>query len=126
MSNRIELIGTVKDIDYWYQNSSFFVFPSLWEGFPNALIEAFREGLPAIGLSSTSGVNLLIKDKKNGLLVESKEINFAFAMQEMINNYSFRKRAGKQANLLITQYQPKIIFDKWEDLFLKLSRLNEK
>ena len=47
-------------------------------------------------------------------------------MQEMINNYSFRKRAGKQANLLITKYQPNIIFDKWEDLFLKLSKLNKK
>ena len=126
LCNRIELIGAVKDVDYWYQKSSFFVLPSLWEGFPNALVEAFREGLPAIGLSSTSGVNLLIKDKKNGLLVESKEINFALAMQEMINNYSFRKIAGKQANLLITQYQPNIIFDKWEDLFLKLSKLNEK
>ena len=56
------------DVDYWYQNSSFFVFPSLWEGFPNALVEAFREGLPAIGLRSTSGVNQLIVDKKNGLV----------------------------------------------------------
>ena len=126
LSSRIELIGAVKDVDFWYQNSSFFVFPSLWEGFPNALVEAFREGLPGIGLLSTSGVNQLIINKKNGLLVESKEINFALAMQQMINNHSFRKKAGKEANLLITQYPPNIILDKWENLFLKLSKLNKK
>ena len=89
LNNRINLIGAVKDVDYWYQNSSFFVFPSLWEGFPNALVEAFREGLPAIGLSSTSGVNQLIKNNKNGFLVKTQEIAFASAMQEMINNHIF-------------------------------------
>ena len=122
LSNRVELIGTVKEIDYWYQNSSFFVFPSLWEGFPNALVEAFREGLPAIGLSSTSGVNQLIIDKKNGLLVNSEEKAFAYAMQKMIDNKSFRKSAGKQASFLIESYPPNAIFNQWENLFLELSK----
>ena len=97
----------LKNVDYWYQNSSFFVFPSLWEGFPNALVEALREGLPAIGLASTSGVNQLIKNKTNGLLVDSNEIAFASAMEEMINNKSFRKNAGKQASFSIQRYPPK-------------------
>ena len=122
LNNRIKLIGAVKDVDYWYQNSSFFVFPSLWEGFPNALVEAFREGLPAIGLSSTSGVNQLIKNKKNGFLVEPQEIAFASAMQEMIDNQSFRKEAGKNASFSVSSYKPDKIFNQWENLFLELSK----
>ena len=122
LNNRIHLIGAVKDVDYWYQNSSFFVFPSLWEGFPNALVEAFREGLPAIGLSSTSGVNQLISNKRNGFLVKPQEIAFASAMQEMINNKSFRKKAGKKASFSIRNYEPKKIFNQWENLFLSLSK----
>ncbi len=122
LNNRINLIGAVKDVDYWYQNSSFFVFPSLWEGFPNALVEAFREGLPAIGLSSTSGVNQLIKNNKNGFLVKTQEIAFASAMQEMINNQSFRKIAGENASFSIRIYNPNKIFNQWENLFLKLSK----
>ena len=125
LTNHIDLIGAVKDVDYWYQNSSFFVFPSLWEGFPNALVEAFREGLPAIGLSSTSGVNQLIIDKKNGLLVESKEKSFAFALQEMINNLSFRKRAGKEASFSIKKYPPHKIFDQWDNLFSTFSKKDQ-
>ena len=120
--NRIDLIGAVKEVDYWYQNSSFFVFPSLWEGFPNALVEAFREGLPAIGLSSTSGVNQLIVNKKNGLLVESKEESLALALQEMINNLSFRKKAGKEASFSIEEYPPNAIFNQWDNLFSSVSK----
>ncbi len=122
LNNRIHLIGAVKDVDYWYQNSSFFVFPSLWEGFPNALVEAFREGLPAIGFSSTSGVNQLISNKRNGFLVKPQEIAFASAMQEMINNQSFRKKAGKNASFSIRNYEPEKIFNQWENLFLRLSK----
>ncbi len=122
LSNRIKLIGAVKNVDYWYQNSSFFVFPSLWEGFPNALVEALREGLPAIGLASTSGVNQLIKNKTNGLLVDSNEISFASAMEVMITNETFRKNSGKQSSFLTQKYPPNIIFNQWENLFLYLSK----
>ena len=122
LNNRVELIGAVKEVDYWYQNSSFFVFPSLWEGFPNALVEAFREGLPAIGLLSTSGVNQLIIDKRNGLLVNSEEIAFAFAIQKMINDKSFRIKTGKKASASVNRYQPHKIFNQWENLFLNLSK----
>ena len=98
LSKRIELIGAVKDVDKWYRNSAFFVFPSLWEGFPNALAEAFSQGLPAIGLQNTSGVNELIFNYKNGILVASKEEQFALAMKKMITQKSFRKKAGRFAS----------------------------
>ena len=44
-----------------------------------------------IGLASTSGVNQLIINNKNGFLVDSKEKSFAYDMQQMIDNKSFRK-----------------------------------
>lgn len=122
LNKRIELIGAVKKIDYWYQNSSFFVFPSLWEGFPNALVEALREGLPAIGLKSTSGVNQLIKNEINGLLVDANECLFASAMEKMIKNKSFRKNSGRKASFSIQIYPPNTIFNQWENLFLSLSK----
>lgn len=122
LNNRINLIGAVKDVKYWYQNSSFFVFPSLWEGFPNALVEAFCEGLPAIGLSSTSGVNQLINNKRNGFLVKPQEIAFASAMQKMIDNKLFRMKAGRNASISVKNYKPDKIFNQWENLFLELSK----
>lgn len=126
LSKRIELIGAVQDIDKWYRQSAFFVFPSLWEGFPNALAEAFRQGLPAIGLQNTSGVNELIHNQKNGLLVSMKEEKFALAMKNMIIKKSFRKDAGRYATNSIKKYQPKKIYNQWEDLFLNFSKKIKK
>ena len=122
LQDRIELIGAVKDIEFWYKNSSFLAFPSLWEGFPNVLVESFRQGLPAIGLQKTSGVNQLIKNNHNGLLVKDNEHSYASAMQQMINNDIFRKRTGRASLESINDYEPREIFNKWENLFKKLSK----
>ena len=122
LQSRIELIGAVKDVDFWYKKSAFLAFPSLWEGFPNTIVESFRQGLPAVGLQKTSGVNQLIKHNHNGLLVKDKEHNFALAMQQMINNAIFRKSAGRASLKCSNSYQPKRVFDEWEKLFQKLSK----
>jgi len=45
-----------------------FVFPSLKEGMPKAVLEAMACGLPIIA-SSISGIDEFVKDKYNGLLV---------------------------------------------------------
>ena len=122
LQNRIELIGAVRDVDRWYQKSSFFAFPSLWEGFPNALAEAFREGLPAIGLLCTSGVNQLIIQNKNGLLTSNCEVKFSNGLQEMIDKPIFRQKAGRFAINSVNKYKPELIFNKWEKIFLDLSK----
>ena len=124
LQNRVELIGKVKEIDIWYKKSSFLAFPSLWEGFPNALAEALRQGLPAVGLSTTSGVNELLIHKKNGLLSSHDESHFASCLQEMISNTLFRKNAGRFASESIQKFDPNIIFKQWENLFAELSTKN--
>ncbi len=122
LNNRVEIIGRVKDVDIWYRESSFLAFPSLWEGFPNVLTEAFRQGLPAVGLYNTSGVNELLIHKRNGILSEYNEKAYSLALQEMIDNSKFRKEAGRIANLSIKKYQPNLIFNEWESLFLEIAR----
>ena len=126
LNRQIELIGAVNDVDAWYQNSAFLVFPSLWEGFPNALVEAFRQGLPAIGLKKTSGVNELLHHGKSGLLTESTEASFASAMQSMIDDQTFRRAAGRNAHKSILRFSPETIFDEWAELFKTLAKKASK
>ena len=121
LKNRVELIGAVKEIEVWYEKSSFLAFPSLWEGFPNALAEAMRQGLPAVGLKNTSGVNELLIHKKNGLLASNDLYDYASCLQEMISNTLFRKNAGRFASKSIQKFDPMIIFNQWENLFTELS-----
>jgi len=121
LSNRIELIGAVTDVDVWYRQSAFLAFPSLWEGFPNALVEAFRQGLPAVGLERTAGVNELLRHNETGILAPDDEIGFAAALQAMIDDIEFRLRAGRMARESTLRYEPESIFNQWAELFTRLA-----
>lgn len=124
LADRVQLIGAVADVDAWYRQSAFLAFPSLWEGFPNALVEAFRQGLPAVGLERTAGVNELLRHKQTGLLASNDEAGLAAAMQAMIDNVEFRRTSGRMARDSVLCYAPESIFNQWADLFTKLARKN--
>lgn len=121
IADRIELVGAVADVDAWYRDSAIFAFPSLWEGFPNALVEAFRQGLPAIGLERTRGVNELLRHNETGILATDDEGGFAAALKAMIDDIEFRRRAGRMARESILRYEPEFIFNQWADLFTTLA-----
>lgn len=121
LRDRVELIGAVTDVDAWYRESAFLAFPSLWKGFPNALVEAFRQGLPAVGLQRTAGVNELLRHNETGVLAPDDEVGFAAALQMMINDIKFRQSAGRMARESILCYEPETIFKQWADLFATLA-----
>lgn len=122
LTNRVELIGAVTDVDTWYRKSSFLAFPSLWEGFPNVLVEAFRQGLPAVGLKETAGVNELIMHNETGLLAANDEVDFALSMQRLIDDYEFRCSAGRSARNSVVRFEPEAIFNEWDFLFNQLAK----
>ena len=121
LDEQVELVGAVTDVDEWYRNSAFLAFPSLWEGFPNALVEAFRQGLPTVGLEQTTGVNELLRHNDTGLLTTADDRSFASAMQTLIDDLAFRQRAGRNAQASVLPYEPEAIFQQWAILFTKLA-----
>jgi GalNAc-alpha-(1->4)-GalNAc-alpha-(1->3)-diNAcBac-PP-undecaprenol alpha-1,4-N-acetyl-D-galactosaminyltransferase len=121
LDEQVELIGAVTDVEDWYKKSAFLAFPSLWEGFPNALVEAFRQGLPAVGLAQTAGVNELLQHNEFGLLSNNNEASFASAMQVMIDDREFCKKAGHKAQGSVLAYEPETIYNQWATLFTRLA-----
>ncbi|WP_258548982.1 glycosyltransferase family 4 protein [Thalassospira profundimaris] len=122
LTDQVIFAGSVKNVSDWYEKSAFLAFPSLWEGFPNALVEALSHGIPAIGLQSTSGVNELLQDGYNGLLVTSTEAAFADAMQRMIVSPDMLQDMGKMAIESVKNYEASHIFDRWQKLFTDLAK----
>ncbi|CAO5675685.1 MAG: GalNAc-alpha-(1-_4)-GalNAc-alpha-(1-_3)-diNAcBac-PP-undecaprenol alpha-1,4-N-acetyl-D-galactosaminyltransferase [Holosporales bacterium] len=116
LEEKVFLPGKVKNIEDQLLKADLFVFPSLYEGFPNALSEAMAVGLPIIA-SDCSGNIDLINDKINGRVFFKKDQDqLANIMEELINNQDQRKSLGLNSKKSVEQYAPEIIFKMWDDL----------
>lgn len=117
LQSHVQFYRAVKNINTWYQKADIFAFPSYFEGFPNALAEALSLGLPCIGLKNTLGVNLLIKNKINGFLVDTTPHDFAKALKVLMSNIRLRKKMSKEAKKINLKYLPEKSYFLWEKLF---------
>ena len=98
LSNQVLLLGAVNNVDEWLAKASIFVFPSISEGFPNALAEAMSAGLPCVSFDCKTGPRDLIENYKNGILVEEKNVEeLANSLQKLIDDPILRLRLGTQA-----------------------------
>lgn len=98
LEEKVKFLGAVNNIDEWLAKASVFVFPSISEGFPNALAEAMSAGLPCVSFDCDAGPRDLIENYKNGILIEEKNtLEFTSALQELIDNPNLRLQLGEQA-----------------------------
>lgn len=122
LSARVKLLGAVKDVSKLYLSAHLFCMPSRWEGFPNALGEAFAHGLPAVGFAGCAGVSDLIRDGEGGLLAEGEDDykSLSSALKIIMADNKMRKECAKNAIKYVKNFHPNIIYDEWENIFQKV------
>lgn len=89
-----------------YDAADIFVFPSHFEGFGLALVEAMARGLPVIGFQDCPGVKFIVENEVNGLLVEKDEeaMALANAILKLASDEQLRKALASQAISSSKQY----------------------
>lgn len=98
LKDKVLLLGTIVDVDIWYAKASIFAFPSISEGFPNALVEAMSAGLPCVSFDCDAGPSDIIQNGINGYLVRTKEVDgLAKILDELINDEELRLNIGLNA-----------------------------
>lgn len=70
--SNIRFVPKTLELELFWRNTDYLCLISLWEGFPNAALEALSRGVPVIGFSRTDGVSNLITNYQNGLLSADK------------------------------------------------------
>ncbi len=65
----VHLLGWVKNPYKYLKKSDIFVLSSLWEGFPNVILEALCCGLPVVSTDCLTGPGEIINSGENGFLV---------------------------------------------------------
>ena len=116
LANYVFLRGATTDIETVLSDSNLFLFPSLYEGFPNALAEAASAGLPAVAFDDVSGVPELINDGKNGVLLRrqnTSEIDFANVVVSLMKKHELRSEMGTESKKISDRYLPNSIHNEW-------------
>lgn len=121
LESRVMFCGAVHDVDSWYSQADLVAFPSLFEGFPNALAEALAWGIPCVGLRDTLGVNSLIEDKVSGLLVEATTEAFSEGLSSLMGNENLREKMSVEARKISSLYAPERSYELWESLLRRMA-----
>ena len=118
----VTFAGEVTDVPVWLSALDIFILPSLWEGLPNALLEAMGMGLPVVA-TRVDGVPEVVQHDVNGLLVEPAHPQALFmAIQDLALDQEFRRRLGAAAKRSINdKFKVADMIANYEKLYTKVT-----
>ncbi len=103
LANKVRLFGEQAAISSWLPAFDIYCLPSLWEGLPNALLEAMACGLPIVA-SAIDGVPEAIKHDHDGVLVPpSSPAALSLALRALALDSERRARLGAAAKATVAR-----------------------
>ncbi len=122
LAGRVHFLGKRKDIGACLEMANAYVFPSLFEGLPLALLEAMAKGLPCIA-SDIEPHREVIENDISGLLVQpASDGELADTMIRIYNDEALRKRLGNEALTKVkNQFYSEVLMPEWKKLYEKIS-----
>lgn len=111
LNKNIKLLGYKDNVELYYPKSKGLILSSLYEGFPNVMIEAITLGIPVISFDCPSGPSEVIKDGINGFLVKYLDINDLAEKIIKASTYKWNIDAIKRTS---NDYKINVILDRYE------------
>jgi len=124
LEQKIKLLSEREDIEKLLKISDIYIMSSLWEGLPISLLEAMASGLPVIA-TKVGGINEVVKNNKNGLLIEPGDIiELANAIEKLLksDNEKLKKLGSKAQNTIRNYFCLEEQVKKYETLYMSFSR----
>jgi glycosyltransferase involved in cell wall biosynthesis len=114
LTQRVEFLGEVREVDPWLARAALLVHPSRREGFPNAVLEGMGMGLAVISADCRAGPAELIADGINGRLVPVDDVEtLTRVMMELMDNPTAREALGLEARKVRQTFSQQHIMDNW-------------
>ena len=109
--------GFYSNIKSFLKAIDIFVFPSLWEGFGNAMVEAMYEKKPVVAFNLTSNPEI-VASGETGFLVDYPDMNkFADTVYELATNPELCEQIGERAKKSVrNRFSFDKIMNDWENL----------
>jgi glycosyltransferase involved in cell wall biosynthesis len=97
VEDTVKFIGFVDNVDPFIKASTVFLLPSVYEGMPNAVMEAMALGKPVIA-TDVNGARELIVDGESGIIIPPKDPDaIARILLALLNDKDRRQSLGNAA-----------------------------
>ncbi len=117
VAEQVKLLGYRRDIIEIYKMADIYVFPSLQEGLPVALMEAMASGLPCI-VSDIRGNNDLISNQVNGIAFSKKDNEeLVNAIKLLAYNNELLQKFSKRGKEIVQNNSIEKIKEKMQKLY---------
>lgn len=99
-----------------YSSSDVYILPSIYEAFPNTVLEALSFELPVIVTKGCSIANII--DKRCGLVIDYQKDDLKKALIDLIMDEGLRKNFGRYGKKLVnTDYSWSKVIDNLENVY---------
>jgi UDP-glucose:(heptosyl)LPS alpha-1,3-glucosyltransferase len=103
ISARVRFAGAQEDTTPYYGAADAFVLPTLYDPFPNVVLEAMASGLPVVTSRKCGAVDL-IRDGENGYICDALDVEgLTWRMRELLD-YTVRERLGYASRKLVEDW----------------------
>jgi glycosyltransferase involved in cell wall biosynthesis len=120
LTERVRFLGRRHDVPALVRGSDLFVFPSLWEGFGIAAVEAMALEVPVVAVAR-GAMPEIIEDGVTGLLAPAEPAALAAAIRRGLTDETFRERAVPAALARAEAFDARAMVRKYEGWYESLS-----
>jgi glycosyltransferase involved in cell wall biosynthesis len=118
LERRVFLPGPAGNMMDWYKRASLFVLTSLYEGFPNAVLEAMTAGVPVVSFDCDAGPRDMIRHGVDGVLVPvGDETALAKSMGALMNDERLRAEMAGNAIAVRERFSKERVLALWDEAF---------
>lgn len=117
----LKLKGESTSIYDEYSKYAFYVMTSRSESFGMVLVEALKTGIPALSFDCNNGPREIIRNGKNGILVDAFDIQkMAKEINLLIKDENTRIHLAKNSQYDLKKFDLETIYLQWEELLISV------
>jgi glycosyltransferase involved in cell wall biosynthesis len=117
----LRLLGAIDDVAPYLRRADAVAFPSRWEGFPNALLEALATARPIVA-TMAGGIPGVVRDREHAFLARPGDPQaFASALERALGEEG-REIARRGRELVVEQHGWRRYIDSRRLLYTSLAR----
>lgn len=118
---RLHLLGQVRDMPRVYASADAFVFPTVYEAFPLALLEAAASGVPLL-VTRVSGAEDLLLDGVNGWFISPDASDIARRLNELASDLRSAKQMSEEARMAAARFTWEAMVEGYLAVYTELAR----